>query len=204
MFNYAFTDPQFTSGEDENFGVLLDAADNGLIDCSLGDQFTGPDFPDPCDASAFGDITGKQIPRTAEHQLFVDVEYRQPVGGGNWEWFAGANYSYESSKYAQVTNFAETGDSALVGARFGFESERYNVSVWGKNLTGEDSTPLVLRYADGANSFRVEASLNDAPDLLRPGMQGVAKINAGQARLIWIWSHEIIDRVRLWLWSWLP
>lgn len=57
---------------------------------------------------------------------------------------------------------------------------------------------------DGANIFRVEASLGTATDLLRPGMQGVGKINAGQARLIWIWTHEITDWLRLWFWSWWP
>ena len=57
---------------------------------------------------------------------------------------------------------------------------------------------------DGANTFRVEASLPGVPDILRPGMQGVGKINAGQERMVWIWTHEIIDWLRLWAWSWLP
>ena len=57
---------------------------------------------------------------------------------------------------------------------------------------------------DGANIFRVEASLDNPPELLRPGMEGVGKINAGQAKLIWIWTHEITDWFRLWLWSWWP
>ncbi len=57
---------------------------------------------------------------------------------------------------------------------------------------------------DGANIFRVEASLNEQTDQLRPGMQGVGKIDAGSASLLWIWTHAITDRLRLWLWSWLP
>ena len=40
--------------------------------------------------------------------------------------------------------------------------------------------------------------------MLRPGMQGIGKINAGQERMIWIWTHEIIDWLRLWVWSWWP
>jgi RND family efflux transporter MFP subunit len=62
----------------------------------------------------------------------------------------------------------------------------------------------VAKAEDGANIFRVEASLNNAPALLRPGMEGVGKINTGQERLVWIWSHEIIDWMRLWVWSWWP
>jgi hypothetical protein len=35
-------------------------------------------------------------------------------------------------------------------------------------------------------------------------MQGIGKINAGRERLLWIWSHEIIDWFRLWIWTWWP
>ena len=70
-------------------------------------------------------------------------------------------------------------------------------------LTVEKIT-TVAKADDGANIFRVEASLSNAPDLLRPGMEGVGKINAGQARVIWIWTHEITNWLRLWIWSWWP
>lgn len=62
----------------------------------------------------------------------------------------------------------------------------------------------VAKADDGANIFRVEASLENTPDLIRPGMKGVGKINVGRARLVWIWTHEITDWFRLWLWSWWP
>ncbi|QFU75726.1 TonB-dependent receptor [Halioglobus maricola] len=149
-FNYAWTDSEFTDGFDQNQGVLNDVADNGLVDCS-----TGNEFPDQDDCtSAYGSIDGKEIPRTAEHQAYVDFEYRRPFGEGDWEWSVGADYSYESSKWAQVHNLIETGDTNLVGARIGFTNGQYAVRLWGKNLTGEDSTPLALRYADGADSFK--------------------------------------------------
>ena len=67
-----------------------------------------------------------------------------------------------------------------------------------------DKITAVAKADDGANIFRVEASLENTPDLIRPGMQGVGKINVGRARLVWIWTHEITDWFRLWLWSWWP
>ena len=162
MFNYAYTDSEFTNGEDENWGVLLDVADDGLVNCSLGFQLE--EFPGQvCTTSStnpngnppkFGPIAGKRIPRTAEHQLFFDAEFRQPFTSGSWEWFIGANFSHESSKFAQVTNFAETGNTNIVNARFGFAGDNWNVTLWGKNLTDEDSTPLALRYADAADGFK--------------------------------------------------
>ncbi len=70
-------------------------------------------------------------------------------------------------------------------------------------LTVEKIT-VASRAENGANIFRVEASLNDVTDKLRPGMRGVGKVNIGQARLLWIWTHEVVDWFRLWIWSWLP
>ncbi len=67
-----------------------------------------------------------------------------------------------------------------------------------------DKITVAAKADDGANIFRVEASLSDNTDLLRPGMQGVGKIKVGRARLIWIWTHEITDWLRLWVWSWWP
>ena len=60
----------------------------------------------------------------------------------------------------------------------------------------------VSKADDKKNIFRVEASLDHAPDLLRPGMEGIGKITAGRQRLLWIWTHEWVDWLRLWLWSW--
>ena len=62
----------------------------------------------------------------------------------------------------------------------------------------------VAKAEDGANLFRVEASLAQAGGMLRPGMEGIGKINAGRERLVWIWSREFIDWLRLWVWSWWP
>ena len=62
----------------------------------------------------------------------------------------------------------------------------------------------LARAADGANYFRVEASLPQASGVLRPGMEGIGKINAGRERLVWIWSRQFIDWLRLWVWSWWP
>ncbi len=152
--NYAYTDSEFTEGRDENQGVLNDVADDGLVNCSLGDEFPDPSDPNACNASLFGSIVGHEIPRTAEHQLYTDFDLRRPLGAGDLEWFIGANVSYESSKYSQVHNLAETGSATVVNARIGFASEDIAINVFGKNLNGEDSTPLVLRYADAADSFK--------------------------------------------------
>lgn len=76
-------------------------------------------------------------------------------------------------------------------------------------LTGETlpfTVSLVTPVAaakDGKNVFRVEATPDRAMSRLRPGMEGVAKVEIGQRRLIWIWTHSMLDWLRLQSWSWL-
>jgi len=55
---------------------------------------------------------------------------------------------------------------------------------------------------NGINYFQVEALLSTTPDFLRPGMQGVGKITIGERQLFWIWTHKMVDWMRLKLWSW--
>ncbi len=62
----------------------------------------------------------------------------------------------------------------------------------------------VSNAEDGRNAFRVEARLEHPSDLLRPGMEGVAKVEVGRRRLLWIWTHQLVDGLRLRLWTWLP
>lgn len=68
-----------------------------------------------------------------------------------------------------------------------------------------DRITPISTAAEGRNYFRVEASLAVAPPaLLRPGMEGVGKIEAGRRKLFWIWTHKITYSIRMFLWSWWP
>ncbi|NML45873.1 HlyD family efflux transporter periplasmic adaptor subunit [Ramlibacter sp. G-1-2-2] len=56
----------------------------------------------------------------------------------------------------------------------------------------------------GVNHFRAEADLRDAGASLRPGMEGVAKIECGSASALWVATRRLADWVRLTAWEWLP
>jgi RND family efflux transporter MFP subunit len=60
----------------------------------------------------------------------------------------------------------------------------------------------VSSQEQGSNTFRVEARLHEPSQHLRPGMEGTGKIIIGQRRLIWIWTHSLVDWLRLALWVW--
>ncbi len=57
---------------------------------------------------------------------------------------------------------------------------------------------------EGRNYFRVEAGLNQHDLKLRPGMEGVAKIDAGSGSALWVWTRRLTDWLRLTLWEWSP
>jgi RND family efflux transporter MFP subunit len=67
----------------------------------------------------------------------------------------------------------------------------------------EQITPVASQQ-DGRNYFRVEAHLEAATQRVRPGMEGVGKISVGERRLIWIWTHSLVDWLRGWAWKELP
>jgi RND family efflux transporter MFP subunit len=66
------------------------------------------------------------------------------------------------------------------------------------------SVTSVATQHDGRNVFRVEAQVQGAPARLRPGMEGVGKVAVDRRSLLWIWTHSMIDWLRLTLWTWLP
>ncbi|MEM7779405.1 MAG: TonB-dependent receptor [Pseudomonadota bacterium] len=151
--NYALADTRFTSGFDQNEGVLIDVADNGRVDCSTGEQF--PDLGCTINGTpvpAFGSIDGRRIPRAPVHRIFADADWRAPLGNGDWEVFTGANVSLTSSSFAQVANLAETGDSIVVDARLGVQNDNFRIQAYVDNLTDETSVQQLIRYADP--SFR--------------------------------------------------
>ena len=54
---------------------------------------------------------------------------------------------------------------------------------------------------DGVNAFRVEAELEADPKWVRPGMVGAAKVDIGHRSLAWIYTHRLIDSIRLRWWK---
>lgn len=66
-----------------------------------------------------------------------------------------------------------------------------------------DKITPVAEARDGHTVFRVEGKLTGAPERLRPGMDGVAKIEVDQRLLVWIWARSFLDWARVAAWQWL-
>jgi len=62
-------------------------------------------------------------------------------------------------------------------------------------------TPVSIAE-DGRNYFKVEAKLEETKEqLLRPGMQGVGKIEVGERKLIWLLTHRFTEWLHYRWWS---
>lgn len=70
-------------------------------------------------------------------------------------------------------------------------------------LTVVSVTPVAIAQ-EGKNFFRVEARLSEASLRLRPGMEGIGKVETGRRSLWWILTHSFTDWLRLSLWGWMP
>jgi multidrug resistance efflux pump len=71
------------------------------------------------------------------------------------------------------------------GHRIKFEVERINP---------------IAEVVNQRNIFKVRVQLLDTHTWMRPGMEGVAKVEVGKRRYVWIWTRKIVNWVRMKLW----
>jgi len=50
------------------------------------------------------------------------------------------------------------------------------------------------------NVFKVRVRLLSIHSWMRPGMEGVAKVSVGRRRYVWIWSHRVVNWLRMKFW----
>jgi hypothetical protein len=67
----------------------------------------------------------------------------------------------------------------------------------------EKITPISAAK-EGLNYFRVEARPENISGRLRPGMEGVGKIHVDRRNMVSIWTRDLREWLRLWVWSWWP
>ncbi|HYC02772.1 MAG TPA: TonB-dependent receptor [Azospirillaceae bacterium] len=135
-FGYSLTDAKFTKGCDD-FEYVLNSG--GFL---IPAGYQG----DLCD------ISGNRLPLGSKHKVSANATYEDTLVGET-RFFLSGDLTYESSKYVQVHNLAETGDSYLLGARAGVRSDMWELAVFGRNLLDEDSIPLATRWFDLRHGF---------------------------------------------------
>ncbi|MBW7931300.1 MAG: TonB-dependent receptor [Gammaproteobacteria bacterium] len=132
---YSYTDTEITRGCDD-FQYVLNTG--GLVyDPQLG-------------TVSACDLSGKSYPLVPKTTASLSLTYDNPLPFGHGLSLIGnVGASYESSKYIQIHNLAETGSSTLVDMRLGVRSEDgWSVVLFGRNLTDEDTIIMATRWLD--------------------------------------------------------
>ena len=139
----------------------------------------------------------------------VGATRAENIGGGKrYEFFIAASPAYPYLSLASMVGFTNDLIFALddIGAIREGQTGQLILTAMPQNrlpFTVVKITP-VSRPEEGRNYFSVEGRLDEASDRLRPGMEGLGKILVDQRRLIWIWTHDLIDWARLKFWTWSP
>ncbi len=86
-----------------------------------------------------------------------------------------------------------------VGQRGALRLTGHPQASYGFRISAVTATASVQ---DGANGFRVEAAWDGSAPPLSPGMQGVGKIEVGEANLLTVSTRSSVDWLVLKIWSW--
>jgi len=100
--------------------------------------------------------------------------------------------------YRVILNVDESEISQLKNGQSG----QLALSALPNGLLGFNVTKItpVSSSSDGRTFFRVEAQLSEAYEHLQPGMEGIAKVNIGDRKLMWVLTHSALERLRLLFW----
>lgn len=160
---YSYTDTEITKGCDDfqytlnTGGIVYDPALGTVKECS---------------------ISGNRYPLAPEETASLALNYDAPLAGGHGLNLIG-NFSttYEGSKYIQVHNLAETGNTTLVNLRVGVRSDNgWSIVAFGRNLTDNDTIPMATRWFDlrtgSARICSATVTTNCIPAQPTPGRAG--------------------------------
>lgn len=65
----------------------------------------------------------------------------------------------------------------------------------------EAMVPVAQVRGTQGSQFALKVRLDEAAEpWWRPGMSGLARVEAGDRPILWIWTHRLIDQLRLWFW----
>ncbi|AGH47843.1 TonB-dependent receptor, plug [Sphingomonas sp. MM-1] len=139
QFNYTFLDSEIRKGiEAERALELMGSA------CKTGSA-VNLDLPGCRNAAS---IAGNRPPLVSKHTGSVGLRFQHDVTDG-WTFFSGLDVIYRSSYFDQVLNLAESGNSTKLNLQVGVhDDDGLRITLYGKNMLGDDSPAGILRYLD--------------------------------------------------------
>ncbi|HVO47119.1 MAG TPA: hypothetical protein VMT29_12365, partial [Steroidobacteraceae bacterium] len=83
---------------------------------------------------AFPQYVGNYTPNLTPWNAALGTEYRQPLSNG-MSWYGRVDGQLYGRKYWQLDNMDVQNAKQYLNARLGLETGRWNVYVWGRNIT---------------------------------------------------------------------
>ena len=154
-FSYAYAQAEFNDYLDENWADLQDT--NGIY---TGNDYTGAFIVDTVDDD--GQVAGNDLPQTPSHMASLSSTFHFPLANDS-EIYARLDYNYESKRYVQAANLAWIGASHNVNLRTGFVKDNWEVSLWARNLTDDDTPEVVTRLLDFRSFFYIPSQDRPPP-----------------------------------------
>jgi iron complex outermembrane receptor protein len=145
---YGFSNPKFNDDK-----PLPDYGTSLL--CSSGTISSDQCIDNPLsstDPKQYVDIAGNQLRRTSRHTFNTGLAYVGNLGNA-WEWYTRADYRYQSKQYQEMHNALWVPSASLINARLGVRDDSWDISLWGRNLSDENS-PL--------SAYAFQTDLNDS------------------------------------------
>jgi multidrug resistance efflux pump len=91
---------------------------------------------------------------------------------------------------SEIGEIEATGEGALAAASHPGQYIDFKV----------DRVSPVADVVGQRNVFRVNVRLAERPEWVRPGMEGLAKLELGKRHYAWMWTRDVVNWVRMKLW----
>jgi iron complex outermembrane receptor protein len=144
---YGFSDPKFNDDKPlPDFGTS--------VLCSSGVFSTDQCIENPvnsADTRRYVDIAGKQLRRTSRHTFNAGLQYTDRFVGA-WEWYTRWDYRYQSKQYQEMHNALWVPSVAIADARLGTRDDNWDISLWVRNLTNENSPLSAYAFQSDLNN----------------------------------------------------
>ncbi|MCC7256947.1 MAG: TonB-dependent receptor, partial [Gammaproteobacteria bacterium] len=108
-----------------------------------------------------GDVSGNTQMRQPEWTSSASLTYRRQLAG-DWDWFTRADASYTGKIYTGNDNQSWLPARTTVNLRLGFDSPRYSVEFWVRNLLEDDNPIAAFRDIYWANDDDIQGLQNPA------------------------------------------
>ena len=97
------------------------------------------------------DVSGNEFSRQPDIAYVVATTYRTTLAGTGWDLMARLDYRLVGEQWLDVVNMAALPETQTLNGSVSFGNGPWNLRIWGRNLT-DDDTPRVVEFSTDYNA----------------------------------------------------